>query len=234
MSAVYTINRDQIINAALRTLGVIGAGDQPTSSDYANCAEALNLYIKQLQTKGLPLWKYVDLNVPMVVNQYIYLLGPTGDVVCDRPLRVLMAFIRNPQGNDTVLQQVSRQEYMSLGVKTSQGVPNQFYYDPRLDNGVLYLYNVPNGTGYTVHLQVQSPISDVTNPNSTPEFPSEWFNCLKFGLADQVAFEYGVSAQVRNELAQRAAKYLEEMTDWSQEEASTDFQPEMRFKSGGW
>lgn len=232
MTAVYSINRDQIISASLRTLGVIGAGDQPTPEDFQNCAQALNLYIKQLQTKGLPLWKYVDLNVPMVVNQYIYLLGPTGDVVCDRPLRVLMAFIRNPQGNDTVLQQVSRQEYMSLGVKTSQGTPNQFYYDPQLDNGKLFLYNVPNGTGYTVHLQVQSPISDVTNPASTPEFPSEWFNCLKFGLADQLALEYGVSAQVRAELSRRADKYLEEMTDWSQEEAATDFQPEFRFRQG--
>ena len=70
MSAVYTVNRDGIISAALRTLGVIGAGDQPTSTDYSNCSEALNLYIKQLQTKGLPLWKYVDLNVPMVIGQY--------------------------------------------------------------------------------------------------------------------------------------------------------------------
>ena len=145
-----------------------------------------------------------------------------------------MAFIRSNQGNDTVLQQISRQEYMQLGVKTSQGVPNQFYYDPQLNNGVLYLYNVPNMTGYTVHLQVQSPLSDVTTPSQTPEFPSEWFNCLKFGLADQVSLEYGVNTQVRQELAVRAAKYLEDMTDWSQEEASTNFSPEFRFRSGGW
>jgi hypothetical protein len=123
---------------------------------------------------------------------------------------------------------------MSLGVKTSQGIPNQFYYDPQLNNGVLYLYDVPSASGYTVHLQVQSPISDVTTPSATPEFPSEWFNCLKFGLADQLALEYGVSAQVRAELSQRAMKYLEEMTDWSQEEAATSFQPEFRFRSGGW
>ena len=234
MTATYALSRDQVISASLRTLGVIGAGDQPTPEDFQNCAQALNLYIKQLQTKGLPLWKYVDLNVPMVVGQYIYTLGPTGDVICDRPLRVLMAFIRSNQGNDTVLQQISRQEYMQLGVKTSQGIPNQFYYDPQLNNGVLYLYNVPNMTGYTVHLQVQSPLSDVTTPSSTPEFPSEWFNLLKFGLADQVSLEYGVNTQVRQELAARAAKYLEEMIDWSQEEASTNFSPEFRFRSGGW
>jgi len=234
MSAVYTVNRDGIISAALRTLGVIGAGDQPTPVDYQNCAEALNIYIKQLQTKGLPLWKLDTVLVPMVVGQKIYTIGPSvgSDVVTDKPLRVVMAFIRNPQNNDTVLQQMARQQYMQLGVKTSPGIPNQFYYDPKIDTGYLYVFNVPSGSGYNIHLQVQMPIADVTNPTSTPQFPSEWFNCLKFGLADNISMEYGASAQMRAELAQRAAKLEEEMTDWSQEEASTSFSPEFRFRQG--
>lgn len=234
MSAVYTVNRDGIISAALRTLGVIGAGDSPTPVDYQNCAEALNIYIKQLQTKGLPLWKLDTVVVPMVVGQKIYTIGPNvgSDVVTDKPLRVVMAFIRNPQGNDTVLQQMARQQYMQLGVKTSPGVPNQFYYDPKLDTGYLYVYNVPSGTGYNIHLQVQMPLEDVSNPTSTPQFPSEWFNCLKFGLADNISMEYGASAQMRAELAQKAARLEEMMTDWSQEEASTMFSPEFRFRAG--
>jgi hypothetical protein len=231
MTAIYTQSRDQVINGALRVLGVIGSGDKATPEDYSNCSEALNLYIKQLQTKGMPLWKVEDLQVPMINNQYVYNLGPTGDVVCTRPLRVVMAFIRSPQNNDTTLQVISRQEYMQLGYKPSQGVPNQCYYDPQLNNGVLYVYNNPNTTGYTIHLQVQMPVDDVLTPSQIPDFPSEWFNCLKFGLADQLALEYGVPAQVRAELAQRAERYLEMMTDWSQEEASTSFVPEMRFRN---
>jgi len=127
MPTSYTINRDQVINASLRTLGVIGAGDEPSPEDYANCAQALNLYIKQLQTKGLPLWLVEDLQVPMIAGQYVYQLGPTGDVICDRPLRVVMAFIRSPQQNDTTLQVISRQEYMQQGYKPSSGIPNQVY-----------------------------------------------------------------------------------------------------------
>ena len=112
MTAIYSITRNQVINGALRVLGVIGSGDQPTPEDVDNCSQALNLYIKQLQVKGLPLWKTEDLQVPMVVGQTVYAIGPTGDVVTTRPLRVVMAFIRSPQGNDTVLQVISRQEYM--------------------------------------------------------------------------------------------------------------------------
>jgi len=231
MPTSYTINRDQVINASLRTLGVIGAGDEPSPEDYTNCAQALNLYIKQLQTKGLPLWLVEDLQVPMIAGQYVYQLGPTGDVICDRPLRVVMAFIRSPQQNDTTLQVISRQEYMQQGYKPSSGIPNQVYYDPQLGNGVLYVFNNPNADGWTIHLQVQQPIQDILTPGAIPQFPSEWFNCLKFGLADQLALEYGVPAQVRAELAQRAAKYEEVMTDWSQEEASTSFSPDFRFKN---
>ena len=231
MTTNYSQSRDSVINGALRVLGVIGAGDSPTPQDYQNCSEALNLYIKQLQTKGMPLWLVEDLPVPMVAGQYTYTLGPTGDVVCDRPLRVVMAFIRSPQGNDTTLQVISRQEYMQQGYKPSSGTPNQVYYDPQLGNGVLYVFNNPNAAGWTIHLQVQQPISDILTPNAIPQFPSEWFNTLKFGLADQLALEYGVPAQVRAELAQRAAKYEEVMTDWSQEEASTSFSPDFRFKN---
>jgi hypothetical protein len=75
------------------------------------------------------------------------------------------------------------------------------------------------------------PVDDVLTPGAIPDFPSEWFNCLKFGLADQLAMEYGVVAPVRAELAQRAAKLEEMMMDWSQEEASTMFAPEFRFRN---
>jgi hypothetical protein len=231
MVAIYTLTRDQVINGALRVLGVIGAGDTPTPQDYTNCSEALNLYMKKLQTKGMPLWKVEDLQVPMIPNQYVYTLGPTGNIITDRPLRVVMAFIRDPNGNDTTLQVISRQEYMQQGYKPSPGIPNQVYYDPQLGNGVLYVFSNPSMSNWTIHLQVQLPISDVLTPSATPEFPPEWFECLKFGLADRLALEYGTPAQVRGELAQRAAMELEEMTDWSQEEADTFFSPDFRFRN---
>ena len=231
MTAAYTQTRDSVINGALRVLGVIGAGDTPSPQDYQTCSEALNLYIKQLQTKGMPLWKVEQILVPMVVGQNTYTIGPTGDIQTTRPLRVVMAFIRSPQDRDTTLMVISRQEYMQQGYKPSQGIPNQVYYDPQLGNGVLYIFNTPNATGWTIHLQVQLPVEDTLTPSNILDFPSEWFNCLKFGLADQLAMEYGAPQAIRMELSQRANNLEEIMTDWSQEEASTSFSPDFRFKN---
>lgn len=231
MTAAYTQTRDSVINGALRVLGVIGAGDTPSPQDYQTCSEALNLYIKQLQTKGMPLWKVEQILVPMVVGQNTYTIGPTGDIQTTRPLRVVMAFIRSPQDRDTTLMVISRQEYMQQGYKPSQGIPNQVYYDPQLGNGVLYIFNTPNATGWTIHLQVQLPVEDTLTPSNILDFPSEWFNCLKFGLADQLAMEYGAPQAIRMELAQRANNLEEIMTDWSQEEASTSFSPDYRFRN---
>lgn len=231
MTAAYTQTRDSVINGALRVLGVIGAGDTPSPQDYQTCSEALNLYIKQLQTKGMPLWKVEQILVPMVVGQNTYTIGPTGDIQTTRPLRVVMAFIRSPQDRDTTLMVISRQEYMQQGYKPSQGIPNQVYYDPQLGNGVLYIFNTPNATGWTIHLQVQLPVEDTLTPSNILDFPSEWFNCLKFGLADQLAMEYGAPQAIRMELSQRANNLEEIMTDWSQEEASTSFSPDYRFRN---
>jgi hypothetical protein len=42
----FTVDRDEVISAALRVLGVIGVGETPIAEDYTNCSEALNIMIK--------------------------------------------------------------------------------------------------------------------------------------------------------------------------------------------
>ena len=42
------VTRDQIIEASLRTLGVIGSGETATTEARTNCAFALNLLLKTL------------------------------------------------------------------------------------------------------------------------------------------------------------------------------------------
>jgi hypothetical protein len=248
MSSTFTINRDQIIKLALRKLGVLEMGDNPDAETISNASFALNLFIKQCATKGLKIWKTLELVVPVVAGQTIYVLGgpnsdfmydsldtaPNPTAVTDKPLKVIQGWYRNIQVTppvDTPLQLLSKQEYNILGSKQSTGVSNSIFYDVKQNNGLLYVYLTPDAysaANLEIHIVSQMPMNDLTSSIDVPDFPNEWMNTLVWNLADQLAIEYSVPANHRGEIATRAKMYLEELTDWDVEPTSTFFQVDMR------
>lgn len=233
MTTSFSVTANDIINASLRTLGVLGATDTASSNDQTNCLQALNIIVKDWGKDAQYLWKQKEILLPMVAANSSYQIGPsatgTGALVTDRPLRVLDAFIRDSSNNDQTLQIVSKQEYNMLGDKTSQGVPNQIFYDAQLTNGVLYVYNVPSDSTHTIHLIVQVPINDLTTVNDTFDITQEAYRAIKWVLADELALEYGASPTTLQVVAGKSLFYKQKLDDWSQEEVSTFFQPTPRF-----
>ena len=76
MSSTFSVTRDQIIQLALRKLGVLELGSTPDSETVANASLALNLFVKQMQTEGLKLWTVNQLVLPLVNGQTQYSIGP--------------------------------------------------------------------------------------------------------------------------------------------------------------
>ena len=76
-TTTFTVNRDQIIDAVLRVLGVIGVGESPIQEDYTNCSQAMNIMIKSWAKRGFPLWTYDEIEVPMIEGINQYPLGPS-------------------------------------------------------------------------------------------------------------------------------------------------------------
>jgi hypothetical protein len=245
MSSTYTVTRDQIITAALRKLGILEIGDTPDSNTIANATMSLNLLIKQLSTEGLKLWKISELIVPLTTNQTSYILGGTTSslmydslnptvAITDKPLKVIQGFYRNLQTTpyiDTPVLLVSKQEYNILGSKFSTGTANTIFYDVRLLNGILYVYLTPDANASAnieLHLVAQMPLNDLNSSTDIPDFPNEWMNCLIWNLADQLALEYGVPMNSRQEIAVRAGTYKTMLSDWDVESSSTLFSPDFR------
>ena len=180
MSSTFTVTRDQIIQLALRKLGVLELGDTPDAASIANASLALNLFVKQMSTEGLKLWKNQELVIPMTNNVTTYTLGGPNSVamydsfdtgfttpITDKPLKLLQAFYRNNQSTppvDVPLQMLSKKEYNELGSKFSTGVPNSIFYDIKTTYGTVYAYTTPNSTvatNYNLHLVMQMPINDI-------------------------------------------------------------------------
>ena len=238
MSTTYTITRDQIILSALRKLGAVEPADTSATIDpniVTNCAQALNLMVKQWMTEGIKLWTVSQVTFPLVVNQTSYTIGPSGcDVTSDRPLRLLQAWIRNnvvTPAIDIPLMIISRQDYNVLGSKFSTGIANSIWLNPGQSSSTVKLFLTPDSNSastYTVYMVVQLPIDDISASGDIPEFPNEWMQALVWGLADQLALEYGLPVNHRQEILMKAEKYRELLVDWDVENESVYFTPDMR------
>jgi hypothetical protein len=156
--------------------------------------------------------------------------GATGTVSViglstNRPLRIMNAFIRDQYGNDTDLTVESRNDYNLLGNKTSPGIPNQLYYDPQLNAGLVTVYDVPMNALSSIHIIRQRQINEFNLSTDNPDFPAEFYQALKWGLADEIALGYKSSQAVIQLCAVKAKAYLDEQMDFAQEDVSIFFQP---------
>jgi hypothetical protein len=242
MTTTYSVTRDQVILSALRKLGVVEPADTSATIDaniLANSVISLNLMVKQWMTGGIKMWTVVEKTLTLVENQTSYVIGPTGPALTtDKPLKLVQAFLRNTQATpdiDIPVQLLSKQEYNVLGSKASTGVINSVFMDIGVTSSTVYVYLTPNATtaaNYELHLVVQIPIGDLSSGSGVPDFPVEWMQALVWGLADQLALEYGLPLNHRQEILAKAEKYKADMEDWDIESYSTTFTPNFRAYTG--
>lgn len=145
-----------------------------------------------------------------------------------RPLRITEIF-RRDSNSDTSLILTSREEYMLLGNKTTTGTPNQAYYDPQLTNGVIYFFPVPDNGDVTMEIVYHRPFHDFDAVTDTPDFPQEWLEALKYGLAVRLAPEYGIPLSAQQMLGIQLGKIKERVMGWDVEDASVYFSPGDRY-----
>ena len=222
----FGMSAQDIVQAALRQTGRFGSTDTIGSSDMTNCLQALNIIVKAMVKNQKPLWCVQRVTVPLLTGSNPYNLSVLSGTT--RPLRATLAFIRDAAGNDTDVALVSRSDYASLGQKAAIGVPNQAYYDPQLGAGMLYVYNVPATSTYTLFVDIQRQVQDFNLFTDNPDFPQEAFHMLKWALADEIKLEYVTPADMRQEIMLMAAKSYESFFAEEREETSTFFTPSER------
>lgn len=230
---------NDILYAALRNVGAYNSnGGAPTAAQLADANSALNDMLKEWQGDGLS-WLKQYVYVTMVAAQASYSIGPTSaDLVhsdtgaatdyLQRPLKVHGATRRSSAGDEVPITPISRSDYLRLTNKASTGSVVQFYYDPQMGNGKLFVYPTP-ATGVTdkVCLDVDRIIEDAGTDGSTQtlDIPPDWINAVKYNLAFRISGEYGMQIADRSLLAKEAAAFKEKALDNARENVSTFFQP---------
>jgi hypothetical protein len=141
-----------------------------------------------------------------------------------RPLRVVDARRHLFQGNiDSSMIPMSRLDYREQPNKTTQGTVTQFFYDPQLTNGYLYLWPAPSNSDYSVKFTWYRSLEDMVAAGNTLDFPQEWINAVTKNLAKELCLEYDVPPAKYAMIAQEAAQSLAVVMNWDREPESLFF-----------
>ncbi len=226
-STNFATNRDSLIAGALRLCGVLSQGETASSTQVTEASEALNMLVKAFAADGMPLWAIKEYSVPLTASTSSYRIGTSQTVNTPKPLKVIQAFLHNTSTNiDIPMRILTRQEYNVLGNKTSSGSPIQIFYDPQNTYGDLYVFPVPSSTDastFTIRIVYQRPFEDFDAASDEPDFPQEWFEALKYNLADRLAGEYNLSKEDRAILKQEAKDHKDTALSFGTEEGSIYF-----------
>ena len=226
-TAVFALNRNQLIEAALRKISAFESGEPVDPDSVQDASDALNAMIKHWQASGIHIWRMAEGTITLVVGQASYTLGTDP---ADKPLKIISARSHNiASGIDLPLEEMDRVEYQEMPNKAAQGNVNAFFYDRRAGTtatGIIYLWQTPASTDEEIRYTYARPIEDFNAAGNDADFPQEWTQAIIWNLADQLADDYDVPDPKRSRIERKAAQYLQEVNWHEKELVSYQFAPE--------
>lgn len=214
----------QFIEWGFNILGVAQEGEALTPRMYADGLRAFNGLIQTLS--AFPhLWTAEEGSLVLVGGQPSY-------VVIPRALRVTECRYRR-NGIDVPMTMFSRQEYFDQPNKTtSPSIPVNFYFDPKVNEGTLYLWPCPSAAAamqYTIHYTYIKFLEIQTATNQTLDSPQQWAEPIAWGLAKRLMTQYPVNdPNLMKLILSQADEYWARLTAWDNEPASLFMSPDYR------
>lgn len=238
----YVIGRDDIIKRALRIIGAIGQGETPQTQAVTEAAQALNELIKEWNADGLQLHKYYEYELTAPSGSFNIGLGSNA-IDTYAPTKILSAYRRTGTGVnriDVPLTLYTRHDWEAIPNKYQTGTPIALYYrTPRMVPaqtgnkyaGQINLWPVPDSTFTTTNsgkivITYMAPLMDFDTSTDYPDIPQHYFNALVWGLADQLAYEYGLGPVEKSQIGKKAEKHKTIAMAFDQEEGSLFIYPD--------
>jgi len=145
-----------------------------TGYDLKTARRSLNLMLAEWANRGLNQWTIEQRTFTTTVGDSDISLGT--DVI-----DILSVVVRR-SNTDYALDRVSRDEFLNIPNKTTQGRPTQFFLDRRITPN-LKIWPAPENATDTIVYDALTRINDVDKQTNALEVPFRFYPCLAAGLA---------------------------------------------------
>ena len=151
-----------------------------TGYDIKTAKRSMNLLFADWANRGLNAWTIEQTTQALTQGTSNYSLGAD-------TIDILSAVIRRSDV-DYGIDRLSRDDYLNIPNKTTQGRPSQFFLD-RLITPVLKIWPVPENSTDVVVFDRLVRIDDADTAQNTVEVPFRFYPCLAAGLAYYIAIK---------------------------------------------
>ena len=199
LSGTVTFRPDvqEVVTEAYERCGIdpqTRTGDQAVSA-----RRSLNMLFSEFANRGINYWAVTQNTLTLVNGTSSYAL-PAGTI------DIIDAVIREGSTDQTI-NRVTIADYNQIPNKTTGGKPSQFMLDKQY-TPVVYFWNVPNTSTYSMVYWAVNQLDDITASNQDTDVPYRWSDCISAGLAAKLSLKYAPDRfQLLNELYERAFSF---------------------------
>ena len=179
------------INRALRLLGVLAEGESPSTSETADSLAALNQMLDSWSTERLAVYSTTDLSVTWPTSTASRTLGPTGQLVGARPVKLDHAYYV-VGGISYPVKIVNKEQYDSIPLKTTTStLPEYLYINMAYPDTTVTLYPVPTQS-LAMHFVYTAALTEPATTSTALSIPPGYLRAFTYNLALELAPEFGV------------------------------------------
>jgi len=177
-----------IIEAALRKIAVLGYGSSLSSEEAQDGLSALNAMIASWSVDNAIIYTESKLNDSWTAGTGSKTIGSGGDIDTVRPTDITAGTFTVGNTSHGLLIR-DEKERASIVDLTTQGTPSELYYNAGYPLATIYLHSIPSTAG-TLNLYYRAPLTAFTDLTTTFAFPPEYEEALIYNLSVRLAPEY--------------------------------------------
>ena len=180
----------QLIDSALRSIGVIAAGEQAPAHEMNDALLTVKQMLDSWSNDSLAVFALVHEDFPLTGGR-TFTIGPGADFDTVRPFAIEHMRIRDAGGREAMVRLASFNEWAGIALKdTVVTFPWRAYYEPNFPVGTLYFDTIPE-PGNLLRMTNRKPLADLPGLTEDMEFPPGYERVIRLGLAMELAPEYG-------------------------------------------
>ena len=151
-----------------------------TGYDLKTAKRSLNLMLAEWANRGLNQWTIAQRSQALTESDGEYTIGT--DVI-----DILSVVVRR-DSTDYSLDRLSREEYLNIPTKTTEGRPSQFFLDRQISPN-LKIWPIPENSTDVLFYDALTRMDDADAFTNTMEVPFRFYPCLAAGLAYYIAIK---------------------------------------------
>lgn len=182
-----------IIKRAMRLLGVIMTGENPSASELADGLESLNAMLDSWNTEELVIPSLFRTEFTLTPGTQSYTIGPGADIDLSPPVNFGQQTLFVKDGTIEIqLLPYNQQEWALIPLKDTQSRPIYFYYEKVRPNANLNFWPIPS-LPYVLILYTETQLAQIVSAQTSFSLPPSYAKALAFNLAVDLAPEYARS-----------------------------------------